>query len=182
MFRGKHALGIIVGASVLGGVFVGCRSNEPFSPSTVASPISSVPVMQPGTPAPTNADEGEVEAQIRQGLLQQGTFISGTLEILRGDAPDTSDCSKPCIIPTDPVLNWQNVGRGCMKIDTYSVLADDGDAYARLYQETAAACTRAAPYIPQVTDETTPEQNKAWATEALGDLPAAVEAAKAALE
>jgi hypothetical protein len=179
MFGGKYAIATIVVALALGGALVGCRSEETFSPSTVVSPSPSVPVMQPGTPVVTDAGGGDVIAQLHQSLLQQGTFISGTLQILRGDAPDTSDCSKPCTIPTDPVLNWQNVGRGCMKIDTYSALADDADVYAALYQATVNACERSQQFIPKVTPETTNAQNHEWAQEALGDLPAAVEAAKA---
>jgi hypothetical protein len=85
------------------------------------------------------------------------------------------------MLVTNQPLNWQNVGGACAKLETYSGLADDEDVWARLYNETDAACNRAAPYIPQVTEDTTPEQNKAWATEALGDLPAAVKAAKDAL-
>jgi hypothetical protein len=184
---GRWRWGIIVGLVVLGAAAgLGCRAEE----SSVGDITPATSVTAPNTAVPSQStrespagDQGSNAGELQGYLFEEASFISYRLRLVSGWRPDPGSCgSKPCLVVDNQPLNWQAVGGRCAKLDTYSGLAKGGDVWARLYQETAAACTRAAPYIPRVTEATTDEQNKAWATEALGDLPAAVEAAKAALE
>lgn len=162
---------------------ISCRAEESSVTdlTTTTSADTVVPTQAANDDA--TAGEGSKAGELQGYLFEEASFISYRMRLVSGWRPDPGSCgSKPCLVVDNQPLNWQAVGGRCAKLDTFAPLARDAGVWARLYQETAAACTRAALYIPQVTEATTDEQNKAWATEALGDLPEAVEAAKTALE